>query len=46
MKIKMNDKIVFETFHHYVLELDLENFVVEDNELVAEAITECLVIEY
>lgn len=39
MKIKVKNKILFETFHHYVLELDLEHFQVVDNELTAEPIT-------
>ena len=39
MKIKFNNKIIFETFRHYVLELDLENFDVQENELIVEQIT-------
>ena len=38
MKIRLGNKIIFETFHHNVLELDLENFNVEENELTAEQI--------
>ena len=39
MKIKIKDKTIVEAFNHYVLELDLENFSVEENELVTEEIT-------
>lgn len=39
MKIKHNDKIIFETFRHNVFELDLEKFEVEENELTVEEIT-------
>ncbi len=39
MKIKVKNKIVFETFHHYVLEIDIDHFDVLENELLAEEIT-------
>lgn len=39
MKIKVKNKIIFETFHHYVLETDLDSFEFKDNELLCERIS-------